>query len=605
MQAILSLSRAALVVAAGTLTLHAQCFDTNTGASLGVGDDTIFAAQPLGFAFPFNGTTYTFVHPCTNGFLYLSNGTTTGGSGCCTGSIATMTASPSPMIAAYWSDLNVLAANSGAVRFNASPTKAVITWENAAEYVNTGLFTFQIQLSATGEINFVYQPSVAVYGGHVFLAGMSPGSGAIAGAATDFSIGGVGATNTNYQLFGPTVGPVSVAGLAVHFVPTVPGFVWVSGPLATNCATNTGYGTGCYNFPSLFYQSFADAVAANAALQGNALLLALSGSSYMPAWVPGGAGAFYVAPTGAAVAMAQDDDGDTPVALPLPLPIPGGTTTNLVVSHNGIITIGVTGNNSFDYTPTGPEMAAATGAAFYTGWHDWDDFDSVGTGRIKTELVGSTFYITWDNVENYPVGVVNPGTMQIQLNLASGLVTYVWTVIDPSTASVFGTAYVVGYKAPGAQADPGSINLATGLPVSVPNVPLQPLSLSAGPTPISTPSTGTVVTYTTSNIPPFVPGLYIAINIMSVGQVPAPGLDLGFLGAPGCPALVQSLDLTQAMVGATSTQSVTFAIPAGVPAGVQLFSQSAALITPNSLPNGQNAAGLTTSNGIASTIQPQ
>jgi hypothetical protein len=59
------------------------------------------------------------------------------------------------------------------------------------------------------------------------------------------------------------------------------------------------------------------------------------------------------------------------------------------------------------------------------------------------------------------------------------------------------------------------------------------------------------------------------------------------------------------MVGASNSQSVTFSIPPGVPAGLTIYSQSAALVQPFSLPNGQNAFGLTTSNGIASVIQAQ
>jgi hypothetical protein len=56
------------------------------------------------------------------------------------------------------------------------------------------------------------------------------------------------------------------------------------------------------------------------------------------------------------------------------------------------------------------------------------------------------------------------------------------------------------------------------------------------------------------------------------------------------------------MVGFTSTNSVTFPLPAGVPPGFQLYSQSVGLVTPFSLPNGQNAFGLTVSNGVRSYI---
>ena len=63
-----------------------------------------------------------------------------------------------------------------------------------------------------------------------------------------------------------------------------------------------------------------------------------------------------------------------------------------------------------------------------------------------------------------------------------------------------------------------------------------------------------------------------------------------------------SLDLTTTLVGFTPSQTNTITVPASGPAGFQLFSQSVALITPNSLPNGQNAFGLLTSNAIAHTL---
>src|SRR5689334_20468511 len=62
---------AALLVTA----LPAQvCPDRAMGTFLGVGDDTMFPIQPIGFAFPFAGATYTDVHVCANGYFFLSNG---------------------------------------------------------------------------------------------------------------------------------------------------------------------------------------------------------------------------------------------------------------------------------------------------------------------------------------------------------------------------------------------------------------------------------------------------------------------------------------------------------------------------------------------------
>ena len=56
-------------------------------------------------------------------------------------------------------------------------------------------------------------------------------------------------------------------------------------------------------------------------------------------------------------------------------------------------------------------------------------------------------------------------------------------------------------------------------------------------------------------------------------------------------------------MGVTPTQTVTFPIRAGLPAGLELYSQSVALILPGSLPNGQNAFGMTLSNGMRQRIE--
>ncbi|MCU0862489.1 MAG: hypothetical protein MUC36_01735 [Planctomycetes bacterium] len=129
------------------------------------------------------------------------------------------------------------------------------------------------------------------------------------------------------------------------------------------------------------------------------------------------------------------------------------------------------------------------------------------------------------------------------------------------------------------------------------------LVLAASPAPVSTGVLGTVVTYTTSNIPEFAPGsgIYVGMNVLSLGQA-ALGVDLVVIGAGGCKAYISSLDFTQTMVGATSTQTVSFTVPTSITAGFELYSQSVALMLPFSLPNGQNAFGLTVSNGVRQRI---
>nr|MCU0867551.1 hypothetical protein [Planctomycetota bacterium] len=96
-------------------------------------------------------------------------------------------------------------------------------------------------------------------------------------------------------------------------------------------------------------------------------------------------------------------------------------------------------------------------------------------------------------------------------------------------------------------------------------------------------------------------GVYVGVTILSLSQVLG-GTDLSLLGMPGCRLYVGSLDLLSSVVGPSSSLTTTFQVPAGVPVGFQFYATSAALISPNSLPNGLNAGGFVVSNGVASRV---
>jgi hypothetical protein len=69
-------------------------------------------------------------------------------------------------------------------------------------------------------------------------------------------------------------------------------------------------------------------------------------------------------------------------------------------------------------------------------------------------------------------------------------------------------------------------------------------------------------------------------NTLSGGVIPLP-LDLGVLGAPGCPLRV-SLDVTDTVVGAGTTGNWNFNIPNNpVLVGFQLYNQAASLDSVN------------------------
>ncbi len=592
----------AIAALMASFSLQAQCYEPLTGTVLGGGDDVVFGAQPLGFAFPFNGVTYTDVHVCTNGFVYLSNlGVPAPGAADYTPTLPELVAG-SPKVCAMWDDLNLTVANTGSALFNALPGKGVITWQNAINYGTAGpVFSVQLQLLASGEIFVAFNGAVATVVGSDCFLGMSEGNGAAIPAVSDFSIVGSSVVTTNVEVFNSNLVPFDLAGQTVQFIPTGLGYTWIPQLCA---GANTSYGSGCYTVSDSIYQRFADAAVASAGLTNQSIQFFPAGASYLVTW----GGGTYVAPSGTAanLTVAAADDLEVVVTPSIAMPTPQGPQATLRVHTNAVVSWGA-GAQTFpgtnNYTPTAAGFLNGVNAGIYA-WHDYNEAEG-GSGRIKREevVVGSDtiLYITWDNVENYsnPLGV-NPGTMQMQLNLTTGVVTIVWTSVDANTTSGFGSSHLVGYSPPGASIDGGSVNLATALPVVTSSLNMSALSLSASPAPVA----GVTVVYTTNNIPEFAPtsGLYVAVNIISVGSVPAPGLDLGFLGAPGCAALIASLDVTQSMVGASPSNTVSFALPLSVPAGIQFFSQSAALFLPNTLPNGQNTFGMTTSNAIASLV---
>src|SRR5580765_8291543 len=107
-------------VAAMSALATAQCFETNLGTSIGLGDDLVLAVTPMNITFPMGGiaASYTHVQPTTNGLCYLTNGVAAvGATGTGYGTAPTMVtnlrglAGQNPRIAPYWRDLNLTAAN--------------------------------------------------------------------------------------------------------------------------------------------------------------------------------------------------------------------------------------------------------------------------------------------------------------------------------------------------------------------------------------------------------------------------------------------------------------------------------------------------------------
>jgi hypothetical protein len=597
------------VAAIFAASVSAQCLVTAGGTPVTLAptgffpadDEGLSAPIALGFNFPMAGAaSATFSHVVieSNGVAYLTNGGAAIGATSFGFADMAGLAGDSPRIAAFWSDLE--GANGGAnyaVTTDASvPGVFTINWIEVNEYLETGTLSAQAKLFANGDVSFSYSGGIVIQGFQATV-GVSAGNGLL-DASTDLTTLPTSAIGSLYEDF--LVGAFDLQGTTMFFAFSGTGYTAVQTCTGAPLAYNLPYGTGCYDLPGAgVYEDHADAAIASAALQGNALQVIPTGYGYTGLWLAGGASA-YLAPTGAANVILTGDDGSVAVTLPSLMPSPKGPVSTVTVSGNAIVTLGGIGNNDGDFSPSGSEFVVGDATAFYA-WHDYNEAEG---GDVKTEQVGNLFCITFENVENYAnPSVANPGTMQFQLDLSTGACTMLWVTVDTNITSTFGSSHLVGWKTSGVVTDNGSQVLATALPLTT-GENLVAMSLSASPNPISTPTIGTNVTYQTDNMPEFAPGagIFVGVNILSLSTIPAPGVDLFFIGAPGCAALIGSLDVVLNMVGVSSSQSVLFPIPAGVPVGTTIWSQSAALIAPNSLPNGQNAFGLTTSNAVETFI---
>jgi hypothetical protein len=480
------------------------------------------------------------------------------------------------------------------------PGQVRVCWTDVGAYPSSvDRFSFSTTLHASGVVEFSYGAGIA--GGSRYV-GISIGNdvGSTASPSRDLTAtADSGTEGMLYELF--TTTSWDLAGRTVLLSPNgTGGYISV---VTCEPANHTAYGAGCYDIaqPNSVYQLFADAPSAKAALDGNGMLYVLNGQGYSANWIPGFA-VNYVPPTGAATSFPVSNDGTFTITPSVPIPVPGGVASAWTVSMNGILTAAATGNNGGDWTPTGPEMVgtAAPNLGFYC-WHDYNPAE-VGSGPVQHEEIAGVLYVTWNGVECYGTPSPNLATWQFQVDMTTGNVTLVWVSMDPSTVGASsGDDTLVGCTLAGVGVDPGTQVLSTTLPVSL-SVDILPLTLSASPAPVINPST--VVTYTIANVPEFAPGagVHLATLFLSLGSLP--GVDLGILGAPGCNAYIAALDLNISVAPSltpTATTTVTFSDVFFAPGNV-VYAQAVALFDPAfPLPNGQNAFGLTVSNGVMST----
>lgn len=120
-----------------------------TGAQ---GDDVTGTAQPIGFSFTYNGTAYTTVNVCSNGWLnFATSSTSAANSGLGT------TTNPNAALAPWWDDLS-----SSSVQYltsGSAPNRVfTVQWVSLSYYqISTRTINYQVKLyETTNEIEFWY-----------------------------------------------------------------------------------------------------------------------------------------------------------------------------------------------------------------------------------------------------------------------------------------------------------------------------------------------------------------------------------------------------------------------------------------------------------------
>jgi hypothetical protein len=339
-----SLSSAAFLAAA----VSAQCAGIGGGTQVTAwnwtftNDDGICTNHvPLGFTFPITGAaaaTYNNVRIGSNGWVMLTDGTLSTGlpGNSSYGSTASAStglggaAGNFPMAAPFWGDLWWDANATDGVFVSSVPGfSCKISWVNVRDYFapNTSNYSFAVELFVTGEVKMHYSTNCNNVTGQGFsnVVGVSRRNGVTVPAASDLfpnpasSVGGM--IFETYPLAGFDGG-----GKTLNFTPAGAG--WNTTNCSGSPASNAPYGTGCYNIPATgFYELHADAAIAAAALNGNALQLIKTANGYTSIWLPGVAGALYVAPTGGATTLALTDDGDIAITPSLALPPTTPSTT--------------------------------------------------------------------------------------------------------------------------------------------------------------------------------------------------------------------------------------------------------------------------------------
>lgn len=606
------LSSAALLA----VSASAQCF-TATGTSIvpimaptggfAVDDEGRSSDILLPFTFAMGGTNWSHIVVESNGEIYLTDGTGVvnpalfGIDG-----IAEMRgggAGGSPRITAFGGDAQGIAGLVGwdILLDDTVAGQVKVTWTHMRFFAGTGQdYSMSVTLFNGGAVQFDYDVGNFGVPNTGDFAGLSIGNNVGTGNELSSFLDNAGTSGTLGMVYQNAWNPWNLDDESILLAPNGSGgYDWavICGLPSNPPAANVNFGTGCYDnssFASVF-QSWTNLQDADAALQGQTLMYVPNGLGYT---MLQGAGTFR--PTTTATILTLADDVEMAMPLTTPFNYLGTTPIGTVyLSSNGFVSMGA-GNNTIDFN-NNTYYDDAGDAAFVAYGEDLDP-DSGNAGVCSWEEDSGVVYFTWEAVPHWPGGATDGAvTFQIQMDVASGIVTVVYGTMDPGTQTDDAS---VGYTITGPLALWNGINIATDLPyaTTATDVVSPAMTMSASPAPISTVGSGSLVDFTVNNAPDFggaTPiGLNVGLVIWSTAPSSLPLMVLDPTAGPDCTIYVASLDASAGFVGPVGPQTVTFTLPAGVPYGVELFAQGVALSTGIN----QFLGGVALSNGVRMVI---
>ncbi|AWI25645.1 Ig-like domain-containing protein [Flavobacterium pallidum] len=265
--------------------------------------------------------------------------------------------------------------------------------------------------SSAGQM-IIFTPNATSPGTQNFCAGVATSAIPITGTGTTYNISG-----------GAAIGLANQTG-----VTSIPSFTPIAGtatitltPIASGCTgPNTTFTINVNGLPGTPTTGPSSPICEGSPLNLTSSTITIPGYT-----MNGNSGVSFIniAATGTSVPGALDDDSEHNITIPS-FVFNGTTFTTARVGMNGAIVLGsTTGEVSFSNAAL-PSTAHSAGNVFLAPF--WDDLDIQSAPTIKTQTVGNNFIIQYTSADHNDVGLADGITFQVQLNLTSGAITYVY-----------------------------------------------------------------------------------------------------------------------------------------------------------------------------------